>query len=75
MSPSRHAISREQDLDSIVGWRARRLVRAGLDRAAAERIAANPDYDLHAVFELVDRGCPVELAVRILAPLDENAAP
>jgi hypothetical protein len=31
-------------------------------------------YDVHAVIELVERGCPPDLATRILAPLDENTA-
>jgi hypothetical protein len=28
-------------------------------------------FDLHALLELVDRGCAPDLAVRILAPLDQ----
>ncbi|WP_344257069.1 hypothetical protein [Terrabacter carboxydivorans] len=28
--------------------------------------------DLHALLELVDAGCPPELAARILSPLDET---
>ena len=28
-------------------------------------------YDLHAVIELVECGCPPALAVRILTPLDD----
>jgi hypothetical protein len=28
--------------------------------------------DLHALIELVERGCPAPLAVRILTPMDEN---
>jgi hypothetical protein len=31
--------------------------------------------DLHALIELVERGCPPELAARILAPLDEERTP
>jgi len=27
---------------------------------------------VHAVLDLVDRGCPAELAARILAPLDDR---
>ena len=27
------------------------------------RVACEPSYDLHAILELVDRGCPAELAV------------
>ncbi len=45
---------------------------AGFDRVLAERLASDTDYDLHALLELVDRGCPPQLAVRILAPLDSE---
>jgi len=34
----------------------------------AQWVAADPGFDLHALLELVDRGCPPALAVRILAP-------
>jgi hypothetical protein len=34
----------------------------------------DPRRDLHALLELVAAGCPPELAVRILAPLDESDA-
>jgi hypothetical protein len=36
----------------------------------AQQLAATPDIDLHALLELVDRGCPPALAARILAPLN-----
>jgi hypothetical protein len=56
--------------DTVIGWRIRCLVRAGLDHARAEEIACDGAYDLHALLGLMDRGCPVGLALRILAPLD-----
>ena len=56
----------------ILAWRSRQLVRAGFPGALAERLADDPAYDLHALIELVERGCPPALAVRILAPLDEE---
>jgi hypothetical protein len=54
-------------------WRADRLMAAGFDRPLAERIAADPGYDLHALIELTERTCPPELACRILAPLDSRS--
>jgi hypothetical protein len=51
-------------------WRTRCLLDAGFDRREASRIGQEPGYDFHALLELVDRGCPPSLAVRILAPLD-----
>jgi hypothetical protein len=60
------------DPDSVVAWRADRLARTGLAPEVVLRVAADPHYDLHELFELVDRGCPPALAVRIVAPLDEG---
>ena len=56
----------------ILAWRRRQLVRAGFSDALADRLADDPAYDLHALIELVERGCPPALAVRILAPVDEE---
>jgi hypothetical protein len=53
---------------SIVSWRRDQLVASGFALPLAAAIAAEPEYDLHALIELVERGCPPELAVRILAP-------
>ena len=64
--------SQEPPTDGVVAWRTRRLERAGFDRALAGRLASDRRFDLHAVLELTDRGCPPQLAARILAPLDEK---
>jgi hypothetical protein len=61
--------------DPVVAWCTERLTEAGLPKELARRVAADRVYDLHDVLELVDRGCPAELALRILAPLDERNAP
>jgi hypothetical protein len=53
-------------------WREGRLRIAGFEREAASQRANHEAVDLHALLELVDRGCPPHLAARILAPL-ENA--
>jgi hypothetical protein len=37
-----------------------------------EQLACDGRYDLHALLELVDQGCPPRLAPRILAPHDEE---
>ena len=71
MPPGEHATANVWDADSVVVWRTERLVRSGVAPELARRVAANPAYDLHAFCELVDRGCPPALALRILAPLDQ----
>ena len=57
----------------IVPWRRRQLERAGFDGALADTLAGDRRTDVHALLELVDRGCPPPLAARILAPLDADA--
>lgn len=53
----------------VAAWRRCRLIEAGFPAPVADQLAADPDYDLHALLELVDHGCPPLLAVRIQAPL------
>jgi hypothetical protein len=59
----------------LVEWRRRRLRAAGFAPAAAAALASDCAADLHALLELVDRGCPPHLAARILAPLDTEHRP
>ncbi|HEX6517004.1 MAG TPA: hypothetical protein VF049_15670 [Nocardioidaceae bacterium] len=55
-------------------WRRCRLLEAGFPPALAAALAGTPTVDLHALLQLVDRGCPPELAARILAPLEPRAS-
>jgi len=64
----------ERTAPEIVAWRRRQLVAGGFPTALAGRVARDTAFDLHALLELVDRGCPPALAVRILAPLDGEGA-
>jgi hypothetical protein len=58
-----------------VRWRTSRLREAGFSAQLADTVARDCAYDLHALLKLVDRGCPAGLAVRILAPLEEEPQP
>jgi len=58
----------------LVRWRREQLVHSGFSLPLAGRLAKDADYDLHALIELAERGCPADLAVRILAPLDAESA-
>ena len=64
----------EQGDKAVATWRRDQLVGAGFTLPESRRVACDPRYDLHALLELVERGCPPHLAVRILAPLDEADA-
>ena len=61
--------------DDIARWRREQLTARGFTLPLAAEIAQDARYDLHALIELVERGCPPELAMRILAPLQEHGAP
>ena len=54
----------------VVAWRVCRLREAGFPAALAETLARQR-VDLHALLQLVDAGCPPELAARILSPVDD----
>jgi len=60
----------EREADEVVRWRHDQLRAAGFDPELAARLAVDHRSDLHALIELVERGCPPRLAARILAPLD-----
>jgi hypothetical protein len=55
--------------DRVIAWRIDRLRDAGFQTRLAEALAGDTRYDVHALLELADRGCPGELAARILPPL------
>jgi hypothetical protein len=58
----------------VTSWRRDRLVEAGFALPLASGLARDPRYDLHALIGLVEQGCPPELALRILAPMEEGTA-
>ena len=58
----------------IARWRCRQLLAAGFSRRLATQVAGDYRYDLHALIELTEEGCPPDLAVRILAPLCKGTA-
>lgn len=52
----------------VTTWRRCRLLEGGFDAGVAARLARDSRVDVHALLQLVDRGCPPALAARILAP-------
>jgi hypothetical protein len=57
----------------VADWRRQRLERAGFPAPLARRLAGERGRDLHALIELAERGCPPDLAVRIVLPADGEA--
>jgi hypothetical protein len=64
----------EREQDVVFAWRRSQLVRSGFPEPVAAEVANDGRYDLHELVELVDGGCPPELALRIVAPLEEDEA-
>ena len=59
-------LHQETEIERIEAWRRHELERAGYSADAAERLAARHDVDLHFAVDLVERGCPPDIALRIL---------
>jgi hypothetical protein len=59
------------EVRTVLAWRRRQLAAAGFRQPLAHALARDPRVDLHVLLDLVDRGCPPELAARIFAPLEE----
>ncbi len=64
----------ERVAHDVARWRRHQLVSSGFPLPAAARLAKDSRFDLHALIELVERGCEPALAVRILAPLEREEA-
>jgi hypothetical protein len=56
----------QTEIERIERWRAEELERAGYKPRAAGRLAVRHDVDLHTAVDLLERGCPQELALKIL---------
>jgi hypothetical protein len=65
----------ERASDQVVRWRRDQLVDSGFPLTTAARLAKDRRYDMHALIELVARGCTPDLATRIVAPLGDEVAP
>jgi hypothetical protein len=66
------AHQRDRLAAGVVAWRRERLDAAGFAPSLARALADDCRTDLHALIELTERGCPPEIAARILAPLDSS---
>lgn len=66
---------RRDQRQRLVSWRRQYLVDVGVDAELASAVAADLRWDLHALLQLLERGCPTHLAARISSPAaDEGPA-
>ena len=56
----------DTELERVEHWRAEELIRAGYSPTDALALAARHDIDLHLAVGLLERGCPIDLAIDIL---------
>ncbi|HYZ20129.1 MAG TPA: hypothetical protein VE615_11335 [Gaiellaceae bacterium] len=56
----------QTEIERIERWRAEELERAGFEPRAAGRLAVRHDVDLRFATQLLERGCPHDLALKIL---------
>jgi hypothetical protein len=52
--------------DTVRRWRLETLIAAGYPRHDALALSERTDVDLHRAVQLLECGCPVETALRIL---------
>lgn len=57
---------RDETAELVWAWRAEQLEMAGFAAQAAAELAMRHDVDLHVAVGLVARGCPADLALKIL---------
>ena len=55
-----------EETDLVETWRAEQLELAGYGPREAAKLARRNDVDLHLAVDLVRRGCPADLALKIL---------
>ena len=56
----------EHEATEVVKWRFSQLTRSGFPLEDAITLATRADIDLHRAADLVARGCPPSVALRIL---------
>jgi hypothetical protein len=56
----------ELALERVEQWRLESLEKAGYDAESAVVLALSRDVDLHLAVQLLERGCPLDLALQIL---------
>jgi hypothetical protein len=56
----------ELEIEQVERWRLESLERAGYDQESAAVLAASHEVDLHLATQLLERGCPADVALQIL---------
>jgi hypothetical protein len=64
--PAAELHTKETEQERIERWRAEMLERAGYASVDAGELASRHDVDLHTAISLLEKGCPPEVALRIL---------
>ena len=64
--PTAETSVRPSEQELVERWRAQELERAGFDPSAAAELAGRSDVDLHRAVELLQKGCPPDVALSIL---------
>src|ERR671934_913043 len=61
MTAAETGLRDDTELERVQAWRAGELERAGYPPAAAAKLAARQDVDLHLAIDLVRQGCSHEM--------------
>ena len=56
----------ETEAERVERWRADELIRAGFDPDSAQKLAHDLTVDIRRAAQMLEHGCPAELALQIL---------
>ena len=56
----------ETEAERVERWRAEELIRAGYDPDSAAKLSTRLDIDIRLAAQMLEQGCPPELALQIL---------
>jgi hypothetical protein len=59
----------EDEPGLVYSWTKERLVSAGVSEPSAELLSIDHRFSVHELEQLLDAGCPLETALRILEPI------
>jgi hypothetical protein len=54
------------EVEAVLRWRFEVLMNAGYDPGSAMILASHVEVDLHEAARLIERGCPLETAMKIV---------
>jgi hypothetical protein len=66
--PAEDDLQRASEIERVQAWRTARLAGLGVAEETARILATHPTFSVHELERLLETGCPLATALRILRP-------